>query len=81
MITHYAEILPLSSNRDDRDARSYNKGQNRILRPKLHIKSGIIHVWAEVAAILFFSLQNGGPLGGARLGARQKSNQYTIGDI
>ncbi len=54
MITHYAEILPLSSNRDDRDARSYNKGQNRILRPKLHIKSGIIHVLAEVAAILFF---------------------------
>ena len=54
MITYFAEILPLSSKRDDRDARSYNKGQNRIPRPKLQLKSGIIHVWAEVAAILVF---------------------------
>ncbi len=44
------------------------------------IKSGIIHVWAEVAAIFVF-FQNGGPLGGARVGARQKSKQYAIGDI
>ena len=44
------------------------------------VQDKIIHVWAEVAAILDF-LQNGGPLGGARLGARQKSKQYTIGDI
>ena len=54
MIIYYAKILPLSSKRDDHDARSQNKRQNRILRPKLHLKSGIIHVWAEVAAILFF---------------------------
>ena len=55
MISYYAEILPLSSKRDDGDARSSNKGQNRILRPKLiRIKSGIIHGWEEVAAIFFF---------------------------
>ena len=53
MVTYYAEILPLFSKRDDRDARSQNKGQNRIIRPKVHLKSGIIHVWAEVAAIFF----------------------------
>ena len=80
MISYYAEILPLSSKRDDGDARSSNKGQNRILRPKVRLKIGIIHVWAELAAIFGF-FQNGGPLGGARLGARQKSKQYAIGDI
>ena len=34
--------------------RKINKGRNRILRPKLHLKSGIIHALAEVVAILFF---------------------------
>ena len=46
-----------------------------------YLKSGIIHDWAKLAAILIFFLQNGGPLGGATLGARQKSKQYAIVDI
>ena len=48
-------------------------------RPYTYLKSGIIHDWAKVVAILFF--QNGGPLGGAALGARQKSKKYAIGDM
>ena len=57
------------------------ESQNRIPRLNKYLKSGIIHDWAKLAPILIFFLQNGGPLGGATLGARQKSKQYAIVDI
>ncbi len=55
--------------------------KNKLIpRPKIYLKSGIIHDWAKVVAILIF-FQNGGPLGGAPLGVRQKSKQYAIRDM
>ena len=38
--------------------------------PNKYLKSGSIHDWAKVVAILIFS-QNGDPLAGATLGVRQ----------